>query len=206
MEFDTRYNALLWSTYMPSMIRNIGQSADQVARAITLVIQNQNIDRSSMHRIMGDFILFIEGDIIATCQQLFNLAEFSLYEQGNYLRNVSFYEQIQNVISASGREDAIPEVTHLLTYIGTKFIDVVGCIDVIMRGVRADRFSPAIAAQILEKMQVFLVQSVLGPIRRVHDLTSVNDFVEAISYPKDEVIPMLGYPDEVLENIWLGEQ
>ena len=186
------------------MVRNIGQSADQVARAITLVIQNQNIDRRSMHQIMGDFILFIEGDIISTCQQLFNLAEYSLYEQGNYLRNVSFYEQIQNVISASGREDAIPEVTHLLNYIIAKFIDVMGCIDVVMRGVRTDRFTPVIAAQILEKMQVFLVQSVLGPIRRVHDITSATDKVSPILWPEDEKIPISVYPDEILEKIWLG--
>ena len=153
---------------------------------------------------MGDFILFIEGDIIATCQQLFNLAEYSLYEQGTYLRNDSFYEQIQDVISASDREDANPEVTHLLTYIGTKFIDVVGCINVVLRAVQADRFTPEIAAQILEKMKVFLVQSVLGPVRRVHNITSVTDFVEAISWPEDEKIPISDYPDEVLEKIWLG--
>ena len=205
MDFDERYHTLLWSTYMPSMIRDIGQSTDQVARAITLVIQNPNIDRCSLHRIMSDLILFCESDIYATCQQLYNLAAFGKYDQGSYLRNVSFYEQVQGVISVSDKVDEVPEVTNLLTYIGTNFIDVMGCIDLVMKGIRADRFTPAIAVQILEKVQVFLVQSVLGPIRKVHDLTSVNDFVEAISWPKDEMIPMLNYSDEVLEKIWLGQ-
>jgi hypothetical protein len=203
--FDAQYLELLWATYMPSVIAAISQSVDEVGRVITLVIQNPNIDRRSLHRIMGDFIFFIEGDIIAKCQQLFNIAEYSLYEQGDYMRIISFYEHVQNVITASGREDAIPEVTHLLNYIGTKFIDVMGCIDVVMRGVRAGRFTPDIATRILEKMQVFLVQSILGPIRRVHDITSENDFVEAVLWPNDEEIPMLKYSDEVLEKIWLGQ-
>lgn len=203
--FDAPYLELLWATYMPPVMAAISQSVDEAGRVITLVIQNPNIDRRSLHRIMGDFILFIEGDIIATCQQLFNIAEYSLYEQGDYMRIISFYEHVQNVITASGREDAIPEVTHLLNYIGTKFVDVLGCINVIMRGVGAGKFTLKIAPKILEKVQVFLVQSVLGPIRRVHDLTSENDFVEAISWPNDEEIPMLDYPDEVLEKIWLGQ-
>ena len=204
-DFDAPYLALLWTTHMPSIIAAISQSADEAGRVIAAIIQNPNIDKCSLHRIMGDLILFCESDIYGTCQQLYNLAAFGNYDQGSYLRNVSFAEQVQSVISASGREDAIPEVTHLLTYKGTKFIDVMKCIDVVLGGVRAGRFSREIAVKILEKMQMFLVQSILGPARRIHDITSVSNFAEAISWPKDEKIPVTEYTDEkVLAKIWLG--
>lgn len=200
------FNWKEWEASMMILVRRFISAIRDASKALVLLLGSSNICARSMNAAIQDFIQYVEGDIIFTCQQLNDLATFQTCDPDNGLRAIPVFYTIQHTISGSARQSDNPEIRNLLNFMCLKFIEVFRCIDVILKGIRAGRFSPSIARQIMDRMQVFLVQSILGPAARIQDMTSSVEVIEPLTTSMDHVpIPtsMFTYSNSQLERLWL---
>lgn len=200
------YNWKEWEASMMVLVRRLVTALNDASEALVILVGCSNISAMSMYDAIRDFIRFVESDIIFTCQQFNDIAAFQTCDPDKGLRAIPLTYTIQHTIYGSERQSDNLEVNNLLNLICTKFREALRCIDIVLNGIRAGRFSPWIARQIMDKMQVFLVQNILGPAARIQDMTSPGETVEPLTTSMDHVpIPtnMLTYSNAQLERLWL---
>lgn len=200
------YNWKEWEASMMLLVKRLVLVLNNAAEALVILAGCSNISALSMYDAIRDFIRFVESDIIFTCQQLNDIAAFQTCDPDKGLRAIPLTYTILHTISGSERQSDNTEINNLLNFMCTKFGEVLRCIDVILNGIRAGRFSPWIARQIMDKMQVFLVQNILGPAARIQDMTSPCETIEPLTTSMDHVtipedVVKLSYHNAV--RLWL---
>ena len=99
---------------MMVLVKRLASAAREAANCLVILVGWSDICAPKMNEAIQDFIQFVEGDIIFTCQQLNDLAAFQHFDQDHFPRIFTLSSTIQLTISGSTRQSDNPEINRML--------------------------------------------------------------------------------------------